>query len=149
MRSRSLEDDPVTIRLTEVDGLFPSVPYAYATTVPAGSRLAFLAGSCPLDAEGRTVAQGDHAGQARACMENLRATLSALGATLEDVVFVRVLAATTTQPDLVTVWDVVHDAFGDHEPPGTLMGVTVLGWEHQLVEVEAVARIKALEHDLG
>ncbi len=30
--------------------------YAYAATVPAGTRLVLLAGSCPLDAAGATVA---------------------------------------------------------------------------------------------
>lgn len=35
---------------------------------------------------------------------------------------------------------VVRDAFGDHDVPSTLMGVTVLGYHDQLVEIEAVAR---------
>jgi enamine deaminase RidA (YjgF/YER057c/UK114 family) len=30
-------------------------------------------------------------------------------------------------------------AFGDHDPPSTLLGVAVLGYPGQLVEVEAVA----------
>jgi enamine deaminase RidA (YjgF/YER057c/UK114 family) len=34
---------------------------------------------------------------------------------------------------------VVHAAFGEHAPPSTLVGVTVLGYPDQLVEVEAVA----------
>jgi hypothetical protein len=34
---------------------------------------------------------------------------------------------------------VVRRHFGDHDAPGTLLGVTVLGWPDQLVEVEAVA----------
>ena len=40
---------------------------------------------------------------------------------------------------LVAVWDVVRAAFGDHDAPSTLLGVTVLGWPDQLVEIEAVA----------
>ncbi|GAA3271745.1 hypothetical protein AAU01_18730 [Paenarthrobacter aurescens] len=38
-------------------------------------------------------------------------------------------------------WDVVRAAFGDHDVPSTLMGVTVLGYDHQLVEIEAVAAV--------
>jgi hypothetical protein len=43
------------------------------------------------------------------------------------------------QHDLIEVWEVVHAAFGDHDPPSTLLGVTVLGYSGQLVEIEAVA----------
>jgi hypothetical protein len=34
---------------------------------------------------------------------------------------------------------VVREAFGRHAAPSTLVGVTVLGYPDQLVEVEAVA----------
>lgn len=43
--------------------------------------------------------------------------------------------------DLVTAWDVVRDAFAEHDVPSTLMGVTVLGYDNQLVEIEATAAI--------
>jgi hypothetical protein len=33
------------------------------------------------------------------------------------------------------------DSFGDHDVPSTLMGVTVLGYQEQLVEIEAVAAV--------
>jgi hypothetical protein len=35
----------------------------------------------------------------------------------------------------------VRDAFGDHDVPSTLLGVTVLGYPDQLVEIEAVAAV--------
>ena len=44
--------------------LSDAAEYAYASVVPEGSRLAFLAGSCPLDASGATVAPGDYRAQA-------------------------------------------------------------------------------------
>ena len=40
---------------------------------------------------------------------------------------------------MLTVWAVVRDAFGSHDPPSTLVGVTVLGYSGQLVEIEAIA----------
>ena len=64
------------------------------------------------------------------------------GANLDDVLSTRVLVATTRQPDLVVAWDVVREAFGDHDAPSTLLGVTVLGYPHQLVEVEAIAAVR-------
>ncbi len=113
-------------------------PYAYAAVVPAGT-LVLTAGACPLDADGGTVAVGDVAGQAGQVMTNLRTALRAAGADLGDVVRTTVYVATTRREDLVTAWGVVRRAFGDHDPPSTLLGVAVLGYPDQLVEVEAVA----------
>ena len=74
-------------------------------------------------------------------MENVRVALAASGAELTDVVFVRALVASASREDLAAAWEVVHRSFGSHEPPGTLQGVTVLGWADQLVEVEVVAAV--------
>lgn len=116
-------------------------PYAYAATAPAGSRLIFLAGACPLNDDGTTAAPGDYAAQAARCVETLEAALAVAGATLTDVISTRVLVASSAQADLVTAWDVVHAAFGDHDVPSTLLGVTVLGYDDQLVEIEAIAAV--------
>lgn len=118
-----------------------AAPYAYAATAPAGSRLIFLAGACPLEDDGSTTAPGDYAAQAARCVQTLRAALRASGAELTDVISTRVLVASSSQSDLVTAWDVVHEAFGDHDVPSTLMGVTVLGYDDQLVEIEAIAAV--------
>lgn len=116
-------------------------PYAYAATAPKDARLIFLAGSCPLDDDGTTVAVGDYAGQAAACVETMKHALAAAGATIEDVISTRVLVASSTRADLVAAWQVVRDAFGEHDVPSTLLGVTVLGYADQLVELEAVAAV--------
>ncbi|MGW9433837.1 RidA family protein, partial [Streptomyces decoyicus] len=60
---------------------------------------------------------------------------------LQDVIGTRVLVASSRQEDLVTSWRVVRDAFAGHDVPSTLMGVTVLGYKDQLVEIEAVAAV--------
>jgi enamine deaminase RidA (YjgF/YER057c/UK114 family) len=124
-------------------GSLADVTYAYAASVAPGSRLIFLAGACPLDARGDTVAPGDYAAQAAQCVENLRVSLQDAGATLHDVVSTRVLVASSRRGDLVTAWEVVRDAFGPHDPPSTLLGVTVLGYDQQLVEIEAIAAVEA------
>ncbi|AEB47480.1 RidA family protein [Micromonospora maris] len=131
------------VRLLPVPALADVAPYAYLATVEPGTRLVFTAGACPLDAEGRTVAPGDHEAQARQVMANLKTALAAAGATLSDVVKSTVYVASTRQEDLVTVWEVVRAAFGDHDAPSTLLGVTVLGYRDQLVEVEAIAAVPA------
>ena len=53
----------------------------------------------------------------------------------------RVLVASSRQHDLVAAWEVVRDSFGEHDVPSTLMGVTVLGYAGQLVEIEATAAV--------
>lgn len=72
-------------------------------------------------------------------MANLKVALRAAGAELNDVVKTTVYVATQRREDLLTVWEVVSRHFGDHDAPSTLLGVTVLGYRDQLVEVEAVA----------
>ncbi|NLS10516.1 RidA family protein [Nesterenkonia sp. MY13] len=127
------------VQLIRSDRLTDAAEYAYAAVVPADAELVFMAGSCPLKVDGSTAAVGDYAGQAAKCVENLRTALDEAGADLQHVISTRVLVASSRQADLVAAWEVVRDAFGSHDVPSTLMGVTVLGYDDQLVEVEAVA----------
>ena len=132
---------PHAITLIRSASLSSVAEYAYAATAPAQSRLIFLAGACPLNGDGSTAAIGDYAGQAAKAIENMRTALADAGASLEDVLATRVLVASARQEDLVAAWEVVRDSFGDHDVPSTLMGVTVLGYTDQLVEIEAVAAV--------
>ena len=135
-----MESDRVT--LVRSDELTEAAPYAYAALPPAGARLIFTAGACPLDETGATVAPGDVAAQAEQVMANLGAALRAAGADLGDVLKTTVYVATARRDDLVAAWDVVRRHFGDHDAPSTLLGVSVLGYPDQLVEVEAVAALR-------
>jgi enamine deaminase RidA (YjgF/YER057c/UK114 family) len=130
-----------TVTLIRSPNLAATVEYAYAATAPAGARLIFLAGACPLDETGATVGVGDYAAQTHRAMDNLVSALVAAGATLENVLSTRVLVASARQSDLVAAWAVVRDRFGSHDAPSTLFGVTVLGYPDQLVEIEAVAAV--------
>lgn len=132
---------PTAVNLIRSSALAAHAEYAYAATAPANARLIFLAGSCPIDADGTTVSVGDYAAQARACLENMREALAAAGAEITDVISTRVLVASAQQADLVAAWSVVRDAFGTHDVPSTLLGVTVHGYDDQLVEIEAVAAV--------
>ncbi|WP_460775805.1 RidA family protein [Microbacterium sp. GXF7504] len=129
------------VRLIRSAKLSGVAEYAYAASVRPGARLVFLAGACPLDADGATVGVGDVRAQARQCVANLVEALADADATLQDVASTRVLVASTRRDDLVAAWEVIRDAFGDHDVPSTLMGVTVLGYDDQLVELEAVAAV--------
>ena len=132
---------PHAITLIRSASLSSVAEYPYAATAPARSRLIFLAGACPLNEDGSTAAIGDYAGQAAKALENMRIALADAGACLEDVISTRVLVASARREDLVAAWQVVRDCFGDHDVPSTLLGVTVLGYRDQLVEIEAVAAV--------
>jgi enamine deaminase RidA (YjgF/YER057c/UK114 family) len=129
------------VRLIRAPALSDVAEYAYAATAPAGARLIFLAGACPLNDDGSTASVGSYAGQAARAFDNLEVALAAAGAGIQNVISTRVLVATADREDLVAAWEVVRDRFGDHDVPSTLMGVTVLGYNHQLVEIEAVAAV--------
>src|SRR6478609_8353974 len=117
------------VQLIRSSSLSDVAQYAYAATAPRDARLIFLAGACPLDRDGSTAAVGDYAGQAAKCVETMKLALDAAGATIEDVISTRVLVASPRRADLVAAWRVVRHAFGDHDVPSTLFGVTVLGYD--------------------
>lgn len=132
----------VPVELVRSSGLTSRVPYAYAAVAHDVSRLVFTAGACPLDQGGAIVAVGDVVGQAEQVMTNLRTALQAAGADLHDVVKTTIYVASQRRDDLLAAWAVVRRHFGDHDAPGTLLGVAVLGYPDQLVEVEAVAALR-------
>lgn len=127
------------VKLIRNEELTTAVDYAYAATARAPARVVWTAGACPLDEHGATVAVGDYAGQARQVMLNLVTALRGAGAELTDIVKTTVYVASDQQEHLVRAWDVVRSHMGEHDAPSTLVGVTVLGYDDQLVEVEAVA----------
>jgi len=63
----------------------------------------------------------------------------AFGFVRDDVLKTTVYVASDDRADLVRAWDVIAEAFGDARPPSTLLGVAMLGYAGQLVELEAVA----------
>lgn len=128
----------MTVNLVRCDGLCGDVPYAYASMARRGS-LIFTAGACPLDGKGQVVGAGDVRTQASVAVANLGAALTAAGAGLADVLKTTIFVASAERADLAAAWEVIRAAFGDHDPPSTLLGVTVLGYLGQLVEIEAVA----------
>jgi enamine deaminase RidA (YjgF/YER057c/UK114 family) len=127
------------VKLVRNEELSSVAEYAYAATAQAPARVVWTAGACPLDEHGATVAVGDYAGQSEQGLRNLVPALRGAGAELTDVVKTTVYVASSRQEDLVKAWEVVRSHMGGHDAPSTLLGVAVLGYDDQLVEVEAVA----------
>ncbi|MBX9365868.1 RidA family protein [Streptomyces massasporeus] len=128
------------IRRVTVPSLFPPPTYAHASVVEAGTRLAFLAGSVPLDAGGELVGPGDPVRQAEQVIANLEEQLRAVGSDLAHVVATEVYVVSDEPAALSAVWSVVEASglsAGPHS--STLIGVACLGYTGQLVEITATA----------
>ncbi|CAL9320635.1 RidA family protein [Streptomyces olindensis] len=128
------------IQRVTVPSLFPPPTYSHASVVEAGTRLAFLAGSVPLDARGELVGPGDPVRQAEQVIANLREQLDAVGSDLAHVVSTDVYVVADEPAVLSAVWAVVESSglsTGPHS--STLIGVACLGYTGQLVEITATA----------
>jgi len=132
----------MAVQLVRSARLFPGAPYAYAAKANQPG-LIFTAGACPLDGRGQVIAPGDVGAQMRQALANLRTALEESGAALGDVLKTTVYVASGDREDLVAAWAEVAGFFGDHDAPSTLLGVSVLGYPGQLVEIEAVAVVSS------
>jgi enamine deaminase RidA (YjgF/YER057c/UK114 family) len=115
------------------------VPYDYAAVAPSGATL-FTAGACPIDAQGQVVGTGDHRAQAGLALDNLLVILHRHGARPSHLVKTTVYVVGDRE-DLAAVWEVVSARLSPYRPPSTLVGVSVLGYRDQLVEIEAIAAL--------
>lgn len=130
------------INRVQPDGLHPTPGYHHVTIVESG-RTAYLAGQCPLDESGTLAGPGDLLAQTDQVVANALAALSAAGATPSDVVRSVIYVASGERADLSAVWQRLNDgplaqAF---TTASTLLGVAVLGFPGQLVEVDLTAAL--------
>jgi enamine deaminase RidA (YjgF/YER057c/UK114 family) len=119
-----------------------SDPPGYShVAVASGGRLVVTAGAVPLDADGNLVGCRDYVAQARQVLDNLALALQAAGAGGQDVLKTTVYVVAEDREDLTVVWRVVQES-EVAAAASTLLGVSLLGYEGQLVEVEAIAAIR-------
>jgi enamine deaminase RidA (YjgF/YER057c/UK114 family) len=114
-------------------GLAAPLGYRYADHV--GEEL-FVAGQVPHDAEGELVGIGDAGVQARQCLRNLVTLVTLRGFSIGDIHHLTIYVVGEHQNRLDS-WGVVTEFFDGDVPPATLLGVAGLGYEHQLVEIDA------------
>src|SRR4051812_7216432 len=131
-------EETVIERLT-VPSLAPPPGYAQVA-VASAARLVVTAGAVPLDASGNLVGVGDLRRQAQQTLDNLMAQLDAAGAGGADVLKTTIYVASTDLADLDAVWDVVQES-PLAAAASTLLGVALLGFSDQLVEIEAIAAV--------
>ena len=128
----------MTRQLINSERLHRDVPYHYAAAA-TGETLVFTAGACPLDSDGRVVAAGDIQGQTRQALDNLRIALREADCQQGDVVKTTVFVASSSRGEMLQAWREYEHVYGTDGPPSTLVGVSMLGWPGQLVEIEAIA----------
>lgn len=99
--------------------------------------LIIMSGIVGVDADGMTVGVGDAAAQTRQALANLKVTLEAAGATLNDVIHVRVFS--TDMRNRAAINAERRKVFNDPMPASTHVQVTRLVEEDWLLEIEATA----------
>lgn len=116
--------------------------YSHIAEVPAGSRMIFIAGQVALDKAGNLVGAGDLAAQTRQVFENLQLALADVGSTFADVVKMNIYMVDAGQS--ATLREVRDRFVNTAAPPAsTLVEVRRLFREDILVEIEAVAVVRA------
>lgn len=133
-----------TITRINPPGLHATPGYHHVTVVESG-RLAFLAGQCPLNVAGEVVGRGDVLAQTDTVVANSLTALAAIGAGPERVVRSVIYVVGTDSAELGAVWRRLNEsalapAFAT---ASTLLGVTVLGFPGQLVEVDLTVALDA------
>jgi len=107
----------------------------YARAVRVGAQI-WVSGTTATDADGKVVASGDPAGQARFIIDKIERAITQLGGSLRDVVRTRVYVSD------IAHWEPVARAhgerFGEIRPANTLVEGRLVGPEY-LVEIEADA----------
>ena len=90
----------------------------------------------PLLADGKLVGPQDVTAQTEQCLANLFTLVTANGFDREDIHQLTIYVVGRHQ-NLIDAWHVVTKGFDNNVPPATLLGVTVLGYPEQLVEIDA------------
>ena len=99
-----------------------------------------VSGTAPLGPDGKTVAVGDPAAQARRCLEIIKEALERAGSSLDHVVRTRTLL--TRIDDWQAVAAVHGEYFGSIRPANTIMQVTRFIDPDWLIEFEADAVVE-------
>jgi len=121
-----MNDEELKIGLAETPG------YRYANQVD--DRL-YVAGQVPNDSSGKIIGIDNPYKQTEQCLFNLNLLLKCHGFELIDIQRLTVYVVGES-PNLAEAWSAVRSFFPYGVPPATILGVSALGYEGQLVEID-------------
>jgi len=129
-------------RFLNPEGLNKPAGYTHVVVTEPG-KLVYISGQLAWDNTGKIVGKGDFRVQVTRALENLKIALTAVGATMEDLVKVNYYVV-NLKPDQVPIIREVRSKYfsAEHPPASTLVGVTALVREDFMIEIEAVAVVK-------
>jgi enamine deaminase RidA (YjgF/YER057c/UK114 family) len=130
----------VGVERRNVPGLAEPPGYSHVA-IAKGATLVFTAGQVPIDASGELVGAEDPVAQTEQVLANLLRTLEAAGAGPGDVVKTTVYVVGGRHETQSAVWEAVRRS-PVGTAPSTLVGVPLLGYRGQVVEIEAVAIVE-------
>jgi len=121
--------------------VFRSVEHGFSQAVMAsGARTLYVSGQTAWDSQKRLVGGADLEQQARQAFANLRSVVEAAGATMADVVSLRIYIVDYRPEKAASVGRAFRECFtGDIKPASTWVGVAALADPGFLIEVEATA----------
>jgi len=121
--------------------VFRSLDHGFSQAVIAtGSKTLYVSGQTAWDSQKRLVGGVDLEQQARQAFANLRSVVEAAGATLADVVSLRIYIVDYRPEKAASVARAFRDCFTeDVKPASTWIGVAALADPGFLIEVEATA----------
>lgn len=118
----------------ETQAGLPKTPgYRYAKK--AGNQL-HVSGQVPIDTSGDIVGKTDPYAQAQQCLANLELLLKCHDFEINDIHNLTIYVV-GDRANLTRAWQAAKEKFPDGVPPATLLGVGLLGYEGQLVEIDA------------
>lgn len=122
------------------DGHYRPIRPYYSQAVRVGpGALLFTSAEAPFDKGGQLVGEGDAAAQMQRCLENLRLTVEAAGATMADVVSMDVLLVDVEDFEVIAP---VREQWFPHDGPAAFLAAGVqFPIPGMLLEVRAVVAV--------
>ena len=122
------------------DSLFNSVQYGFSQIVVAqGSRTVYFSGQVAWDENENIVSENDLRAQVWQSLRNVETAVTIAGATLNDIVALRVYIVQSWMDKTAPVSEGLKQFFPENPPTATWIGVHSLARPEFLIEIEGTA----------
>lgn len=123
-----------------VSGLpgFPPAIGPYSSAVIAEGKFAFISGTLPYCHEAKALVRGSIAEQTELVLQNIKAIVEGVGASLNDVVNCKVYLQPFDQDSFKAMNSVFENYFGESKPSRSTIGVQLPNAD---VEIDCIVRV--------